>query len=33
MVSGLIRGLTNADPSVPKPLRGTYAGAALVIQV
>jgi isoamylase len=28
-----IRGLTNADASVPKPLRGTYAGAALVIQV
>src|SRR5436190_1154274 len=24
-----IRGLTNADASVPKPLRGTYAGAAL----
>jgi glycogen operon protein len=24
-----LRGLTNADASVPKPLRGTYAGAAL----
>ena len=24
-----LRGLTNADASIPKPLRGTYAGAAL----
>jgi glycogen operon protein len=24
-----LRGLTDADPAVPKPLRGTYAGAAL----